>query len=138
MGPAAIVAWSLAGASLVLALLGLRAWFTLREGRGFQDRLRTVPTEELHRFLSAPRGAVPGHPADILYRLNALMEFERRGDPRLLPLYVALLEDPHPALASVSREALEEATGQKFRDGENETEADPAAWRRWWEETRPR
>ncbi len=134
----ATVAWTFGILAAVLAILGVRAWLTLGEGRRFQERLATLPADALHRFLSSPPGSLPGHPADVLYRLNALMEFERRGDPRLIPLYITLLGDPHASVVSVCREALEEVTGEKFRDRENETLPDPAAWTRWWEENRGR
>jgi HEAT repeat protein len=134
----ATVAWTFGILMAGLAALGLRAWWTLGEGRRFQERLSSLPTEELHRFLSAPRGSLPGHPADVLYRLNALMEFERRGDPRLIPLYIRLLEDPHASVVSICREALEELTGEKLRDRENETLPSKAAWATWWEQNRGR
>ena len=138
MQPAATVAWTFGILTAVLAALGVRAWWTLGEGRRFQERLSTLPTDALHRFLSSPRDSLPAHPADILYRLNALMEFERRGDPRLIPLYIGLLRDPHDSVVSLCREALEELTGEKFRDRENETLADTAAWQAWWEANRAR
>lgn len=127
------VAWSLVVLCLVMAGLGLKAWKTIREGRSYQDRLARLPNDEIHRFLSAPRGDDPSHPADILYRLNALLEIERRQDPRLVPLFIRLLSDPHPSVVKVCHEALREATGEDFRDARNDTEPDPAAWRAWWE-----
>lgn len=132
MDPAAIVLWSLAAFAAILAVLGLRTWGTLREGREFQDRLAGLSADELHLFLASPRGSLPTHPADVLYRLNALMEFERREDPRLLPLYIELLADPHPSIVAICRETLEERTGERFRDPENETLPDVGAWRAWW------
>lgn len=124
--------------AVALAALGARSLLTLRTGRRFQEDLARLDNDALHRFLTAPRGSVPGHPADILYRLNALMEFERRRDPRLIPVYIALLEDPHPSIVAICRETLEEATGEKLRDRENDTLPDLPAWRRWWEENRGR
>ena len=128
-----LVAWSLAAFSAVLVALGVRAFRTLREGRGFQEGLSRLSDEELHRFLASPRGSEPGRPADILYRLNALMEFGRRGDPRKVPLFIALLADEHPSVVAVCHEALREMTGVDFRDPGNDTRPDPAAWRAWWE-----
>ena len=127
------VAWSMALAALGLCVLGWRAWRTLGEGRGFQADLSTLTTDQLHAYLSAPRGSDPARPADILYRLNALMEFERRGDPRLVPLFVQLLADPHLSIVKICHEALRERTGVDFRDAENDTLPDPAAWKAWWE-----
>ena len=136
MGNAAILVWT--AFTVLLAALGLRAWITLKQGRRFQEDLSKEPTEALLRFLSAPRASDAARPADILYRLNALMEFERRGDPRLLPLYIELLSDPHPSVVSVCRETLKEMTGEDFRDPANETLPDPAAWKAWWEANRGR
>ena len=132
MSGAAFVAWTLVALSLMLAVLGLRAWRTLKEGEDFQTRLAGLPDDALHAFLDAPRGSQPEQPADILYRLNALMEFERRNDPRLIPLYIRLLEDPHPSIVAICRETLRERTGEDFPHPENDTLQDPAAWRAWW------
>ncbi|GEM_PF-6447342 len=119
--------------SVVLAAFAVRSWMTLKEGRAYQDMLARESPDALHRFLSSPRGSDLTRPADILYRLNALMEFERRKDPRWIPLYIGLLGDPHPSVVKVCHEALREATGQDFRDGENDTLPDPAEWKAWWE-----
>ena len=136
MTPQGLTAAFLAVSAALLCLLGIRAWGTLRAGREFQDRLSALSADDLHRFLCSPRGAEPAQPADILYRLNALMEFERRGDPRWLPLCISLLEDPHPSVVGVCQEALRERTGENFRDAENDTLPDPKAWREWWEANR--
>lgn len=133
MAPQAIVVWILAALCAGLAALGIRAWLTLKESRGFQDRLATLSSDDLHRFLASPRGSDPSHPADILYRLNALMEFQRRGDSRVLPLFIGLLADEHPSVVKVCHEALREMTDVDFRDRENDTQPDPAAWKAWWE-----
>ena len=125
-----ILTWILLGVALILLALAARAWLTLKEGQAFQEDLARLTNDQLHDLLSRSEGT--GLPQDILFRLNALMEFERRGDPRLVPLYVALLKDPHPSVASVCLEALRERTGQDFRSAENDTLPDTEAWERWW------
>ena len=125
-------AWILVALSAALVLAGLRSWRTLREGRAYQEDLARESSEDLHRFLASPRGSDPSRPADILYRLNALVEFERRSDPRWIPLFIGLLDDPHPSVVKVCHEALRERTGEDFRDVQNDTLPDPAAWKAWW------
>ena len=123
--------WILVLLCAALAAAAVRSWMTLREGKAYQQALRAEDSDTLHRFLSSPRGSDPSRPADILYRLNALMEFERRQDPRWISLYIGLLADPHPSVVKICHEALREATGKDFRDGENDTLPDPAGWRAW-------
>ncbi len=125
--------WILIVLCVLLAAAGIRSWLTLREGKAYQDALAREDSDGLHAFLASPRASHPARPADILYRLNALMEFERRKDPRWIPLFIGLLDDPHPSVVKVCHEALREATGEDFRDAENDTRPDPAAWRTWWE-----
>ena len=125
-------AWILIALCGVLAAAAIRSWMTLKEGRAYQQDLLAEGSDDLHRFLSSPRGSDPSRPADILYRLNALMEFERRKDPRWIPLFIGLLSDPHPSVVKICHEALREATGEDFRDEENDTLPDPAGWKAWW------
>ena len=125
--------WVLIALCVFLAAAAVRSWKTLQEGKAYQQALLTEEADALHRFLSSPRGTDPSRPADILYRLNALMEFERRRDPRWIPLFIGLLADPHPSVVKICHEALREETGVDFRDAENDTLPDPAAWRAWWE-----
>ena len=134
MSATTIVVWMLLGLSVVLLALAIRAWRTLKEGQEYQEDLSRLSADELHAFLSNPPGSDASKPKDILYRLNALMAFEKRGDPRLIPLYIALLKDPHPSVVSVCLETLRERTGQNFRLSENDTLPDPEAWERWWRE----
>lgn len=133
MAPTSLVVCLLLGTAGVLLVLAVRAWRTLEEGRGFQAELARLTNDQLHALLSGPRTGG----SDILYRLNALMELERRDDPRLVPLYIELLQDPHPSVVSVCLEALRERTGENFRLKENETLPDPEAWARWWRAQAP-
>ena len=137
MSATTIVVWILLAGSVFLLVLAIRAWRTLKEGQEYQEDLSRLSADELHAFLSKPPGSDASKPKDILYRLNALMEFERRGDPRLVPLYVALLKDPHPAVVSVCFETLKERTGRSFRSEANETEPDAQAWADWWRAQAP-
>ena len=137
MSATTIVVWMLLGLSIVLLVLAIRAWRTLKEGKEYQADLSRLTADELHAFLSAPPGSVASKPKDILYRLNALMAFEKRGDPRLVPLYIALLKDPHPSVVSICLETLRERTGRNFRLEENDTLPDPEAWADWWKAQAP-
>lgn len=127
-------AWILVLLCAALAVAATRSWMTLKEGKAYQQTLLGEDSDGLHRFLSSPRGTDPSRPDDILYRLNALMEFERRRDPRWIPLYIGLLADPHPSVVKVCHEALREATGEDFRDAQNDTVPDQAGWKAWWAE----